>query len=130
MSDEFKMENVQAETGEVSQEESMADVKFLKKGDIVTGKIVKVEADQVIVDVGYKYDGVIPARELSNVSVDNPAESLQEGQEVELKVVTIDDDKEKLVLSKRAVDSEKAWDKLLAADMEKDDPRSESGRSR
>jgi len=117
MSDEFKMENVQAETGEVSQEESMADVKFLKKGDIVTGKIVKVEADQVIVDVGYKYDGVIPARELSNVSVDNPAESLQEGQEVELKVVTIDDNKEKLVLSKRAVDSEKAWEKL-AADME------------
>lgn len=102
---------------EVSQEESMANVVILKKGDIVKGKVIKVDADQAIVDVGYKYDGVIPVRELSSLQLDNASEGVEVGQEVELKVLTIDDNKEKLVLSKRAIDSEKAWEKL-AGDME------------
>lgn len=102
---------------EVSQEESMANVVVLKKGDIVKGKVIKVDSDQAFVDVGYKYDGVIPVRELSSLQLDNATEGVEVGQEVELKVLTIDDNKEKLVLSKRAIDNEKAWDKL-AADME------------
>ncbi len=102
---------------EASQEESMANVVVLKKGDIVKGKVIKVDSDQAIVDVGYKYDGVIPVRELSSLQLENAAEGVEVGQEVELKVLTIDDNKEKLVLSKRAIDNERAWDKL-AADME------------
>ncbi|MBP1155241.1 MULTISPECIES: 30S ribosomal protein S1 [unclassified Paenibacillus] len=102
---------------EVSQEESMANVVIVKKGDIVKGKVIKVDADQAFVDVGYKYDGVIPVRELSSLQLDNAGEGIEVGQEVELKVLTIDDNKEKLVLSKRAIDSEKAWEKL-ASDME------------
>ncbi|MDQ1909439.1 30S ribosomal protein S1 [Paenibacillus sp. GD4] len=115
MSEENK--NVQTAEAEMSQEESMANVNILKKGDIVTGKVIKVDADQAYVDVNYKYDGVVPVRELSNVSIDNAAESVEVGQEVQLKVLQIDDRNEKLVLSKRAIDSEKSWDKL-AADME------------
>ncbi|WP_245375269.1 30S ribosomal protein S1 [Paenibacillus eucommiae] len=92
----------------------MSNVAKLKKGDSVKGKIVKVDEDQVFVDIGYKYDGVIPVRELSSVQLDNAAQAVEVGQEVELKVVTIDDGKEKLVLSKRIVDSEKAWDSLQA----------------
>lgn len=111
MSEETKVEQ------EVTQEESMAGVVILKKGDIVKGKVIKVDADQAIVDVGYKYDGVVPVRELSSIQLDSATESVEVGQEVELKVLTIDDNKEKLVLSKRAIDNEKAWDKL-AADME------------
>ncbi|MBP1988912.1 small subunit ribosomal protein S1 [Paenibacillus eucommiae] len=102
---------------EVSQseaEQAMSNVAKLKKGDSVKGKIVKVDEDQVFVDIGYKYDGVIPVRELSSVQLDNAAQAVEVGQEVELKVVTIDDGKEKLVLSKRIVDSEKAWDSLQA----------------
>ncbi|TVY11592.1 30S ribosomal protein S1 [Paenibacillus cremeus] len=110
-------EEVKVEQAEVTQEESMANVTFLKKGDIVKGKVIKVDSDQAIVDVGYKYDGVIPLRELSSVQIEDAAEGIGAGQEVELKVLTIDDHKEKLVLSKRAIDSEKAWDKLNA-DME------------
>lgn len=102
---------------EESQEESMANVTILKKGDIVTGKVIKVDADQAIVDVGYKYDGVVPLRELSSVQLDDATQSVEAGQDIELKVITIDDNKEKLVLSKRAVEGEKAWDKL-SADME------------
>ncbi|MCP6134391.1 S1 RNA-binding domain-containing protein, partial [Klebsiella pneumoniae] len=76
----------------------MANVVVLKKGDIVKGKVIKVDSDQAIVDVGYKYDGVIPVRELSSLQLENAAEGVEVGQEVELKVLTIDDNKEKLVL--------------------------------
>lgn len=76
------------------------------------GTIVKLEDNQAYVSIGYKYDGVIPVRELSSVHLDNASEAVQVGQEVECKVVSIDDEKERLVLSKRAIDSENAWDEL------------------
>ncbi|KZE77214.1 30S ribosomal protein S1 [Paenibacillus elgii] len=116
MSEETKFDQ-EVQSAEVSQEESMANVTIIKKGDIVTGKVIKVDADQAVVDVGYKYDGIVSVRELSSVQLDNAEEIVQVGQEIELKVLTIDDNKEKLVLSKRAIDSEKSWEKL-AADME------------
>lgn len=113
MSEEMKSQEAQAaqDAGQEAQE-AMSQVATLKKGDIVRGKIVKVEQDQAFVDIGYKYDGIIPVRELSSVQVDTADKAVEVGQEVEAKVVTIDDNKEKLVLSKRAVDSEKAWEVL------------------
>ena len=120
MSEEIKVqesETSQAEiAGNVENEENlenasqqMDSVVTLKKGDVVKGKIVKIEDNQAIVDIGYKYDGVIPLRELSAVNLESPEQAVQVGQEVELKVIRLDDDKEKLILSKRAADSEKAW---------------------
>ncbi|MEW9699014.1 30S ribosomal protein S1 [Paenibacillus sp. SI8] len=93
-------------------EQALNNVAVLKKGATVKGKIVKVDADQAFVDIGYKYDGVIPVRELSSVALEDAGQAVQIGQEVELKVVTINDAKETLVLSKRVVDSEKAWETL------------------
>lgn len=90
----------------------LLNVAVIKKGSTVKGKIVKVDADQAFVDIGYKYDGIIPIRELSSVTLENAADVVAIGQEVELKVVTIDDEKEKLILSKRVVDSENAWQDL------------------
>lgn len=115
MSDEVKVEDQTQEVQEtqetaVSQaeaEHALNNVAVLKKGATVKGKIVKVDADQAFVDIGYKYDGVIPVRELS---ID--AEATLLGQEVELKVVSINDAKETLVLSKRVVDNSKVWESL------------------
>lgn len=101
------------EAVEASQEE-MEQIVSLKKGDTVKGTIVKIEDNQAYVSIGYKYDGVIPIRELSSVHLDSVADAIQVGQEVETKVVSIDDEKERLVLSKRAIDSENAWDELQA----------------
>jgi small subunit ribosomal protein S1 len=121
MSDEVKVqenEEQQAAAQAASDEDAkqaMANVSALKKGDIVRGKIIKVDADQAFVDVGYKYDGVIPIRELSSLSLENAAQAVEVGQEVELRVVSNNDAKEQLILSKRAVDSEKAWDRLHKA---------------
>ncbi|HZG85222.1 30S ribosomal protein S1 [Paenibacillus sp.] len=90
----------------------MAEVSTVKKGDIVKGTIVKVEDNQAYVDIGYKYDGVITAREFSSVPLDNISDVAQLGQEVTCKVISINDAKETLTLSKRQVEGEKAWDKM------------------
>lgn len=98
----------------LASQEEMEQIVSLKKGDTVKGTIVKIEDNQAYVSIGYKYDGVIPIRELSSVHLDSIADAVQVGQEVETKVVSIDDEKERLVLSKRAIDSENAWDELQA----------------
>lgn len=107
MSEEIKVQ----ETAEAAGQD-LSSVVAYKKGDVVKGKIVKIEDNQAIVDIGYKYDGVIPIRELSNVNLNNAAEAVEVGQELELKVLSLDDERERLVLSKRAVDSEQSWAEL------------------
>lgn len=105
-------ENNNQETTEVTNQEALDQFVSLNKGDTVTGTIVKIEDNQAYVSIGYKYDGIIPIRELSSLQVDNASAAVEVGQEVECKVVSIDDEKEKLVLSKRAIDSENAWEVL------------------
>lgn len=90
----------------------MAEVAPLKRGDVVKGRVTKVEDNQALVDVGYKFDGVIPISELSSLHVDQVTDVLQEGQEVEVKVLRVNDEEDKLILSKRAVDAERAWAEL------------------
>lgn len=105
------------EAQEVAENISQADLDqgvILKKGDSVRGKIVKIEDDKAYVDVGYKYDGIIPLRELSALSVENAADVVSIGQEVECKVSNINDAKETMTLSKRAIDSVNAWEQLKA----------------
>lgn len=118
MSEETKTQEVEV-VGAAAQEEAapaetinLDQLVTLKKGDTVKGSIVKIEDNQVFVSLGYKYDGIIPLRELSALQLENAADAVQIGQEVELRVVSIDDEKERLVLSKRQVDGEKAWDVL------------------
>jgi len=100
--------------GDASDEaqNAMDQVAVIRRGDTVKGRVVKIEDNQVYVDIGYKYDGIIPLRELSALIPENAADVVQVGQEVECRVTNIDDSKEILLLSKRAVDSVKAWDRL------------------
>ncbi|MGG4219815.1 30S ribosomal protein S1 [Paenibacillus jamilae] len=107
MSEEIKNQ----EAAEAANQDELDQIVSLKKGDTVKGTIVKLEDNQAVVSIGYKYDGVIPIRELSS-GLDNAEEAVQVGQEVEARIISIDDGKEKLVLSKRAIDSENAWEKL------------------
>ncbi|URJ44963.1 30S ribosomal protein S1 [Paenibacillus polymyxa] len=107
MSEEIKNQ----EAAEAANQDELDQIVSLKKGDTVKGTIVKLEDNQAVVSIGYKYDGVIPIRELSS-GLDNADEAVQVGQEVEARIISIDDGKEKLVLSKRAIDSENAWEKL------------------
>ncbi|GFR36869.1 30S ribosomal protein S1 [Insulibacter thermoxylanivorax] len=125
MSNEIKDQIMQQQVEEV-QEQPAADVQqevdqaqldpgiTVKTGDIVEGKVVKIEDTQVFVDIGYKYDGIIPIRELSALHIDNAADAVELEQTVQVKVISINDDKEQMILSKRAVDSERAWEDLQA----------------
>lgn len=104
--------NEQEPAAEINQDEIMNDVQAIKSGDLVKGKVVKIEDNQVLVDIGYKYDGVIPIRELSALHLEKASDGVQLEEEIECKVLKVNDDKEQLLLSKRAVDSEMAWEKL------------------
>ncbi|GIM48213.1 30S ribosomal protein S1 [Collibacillus ludicampi] len=90
----------------------ITDVLTLRKGDVVKGRVTKVEDGQAIVNVGYKFDGVIPIGELSPLRIEHVSDVLAEGDEVEVKVLRINDEEGKLILSKKAVDAEKAWERL------------------
>lgn len=90
--------------------EEVMDSKELQVGDVVTGTVTKVEEKQVLVNVGYKTDGVIPISELANVHIEKASDVVELDQTLELKVIKLEEDD--LVLSKRAVDAEKAWVEL------------------
>lgn len=79
-------------------------------GSIVKGNVVKIEDKQILVDFGYKSDGVVPISELSTLHIEHPKDVVAEGEEITLKITKLDDDD--IVLSKRAVDADKAWEEL------------------
>lgn len=66
-------------------------IKYFNDGDIVEGTIVKVDRDEVLLDIGYKTEGVIPARELSIKHDVDPNEVVSVGDEVEALVLTKED---------------------------------------
>lgn len=96
----------------VKEMKDMTEVVTLQQGDTVKGTITKIEDGQAVVDLGYKYDGVIPIGELSALRVENVSDVVSVGDEVELKVLRINDDEGKIILSKKAVESTKAWETL------------------
>lgn len=79
-------------------------------GDTVTGIVVKVEDKQVLVDIGYKTEGIVPIGELSNLHIDVSGDIVSEGDQLTLMIKKVEDDE--VILSKRAVDSDKAWIEL------------------
>jgi small subunit ribosomal protein S1 len=70
-----------------------------EEGDVVTGKVVRIDKDEVLVDIGYKSEGVIPQGELSIRRSIDPAEEVQLGEEVDALVLTKEDQDGRLILS-------------------------------
>ena len=86
-----------------------ATIKYFNDGDIVEGTIVKVDRDEVLLDIGYKTEGVIPSRELSIKHDVDPGEVVEVGDEVEALVLTKEDKDGRLILSKKRAQYERAW---------------------
>ena len=78
-------------------------------GDVVEGTIVKIDKDEVLLDIGFKSEGVIPARELSIRNDVNPADIVSMGEHVEALVLQKEDKEGRLILSKKRAQYEKAW---------------------
>ncbi|HEX4472120.1 MAG TPA: S1 RNA-binding domain-containing protein, partial [Nocardioides sp.] len=96
-----------------SEEEVLAaidgTIKYFNDGDIVEGTIVKVDRDEVLLDIGYKTEGVIPSRELSIKHDVDPNEVVTVGDKVEALVLQKEDKEGRLILSKKRAQYERAW---------------------
>ncbi len=86
-----------------------------EEGDVVKGKVVRIDKDEVLVDIGYKSEGVIPASELSIRKSVDPADEVELGEEVDALVLTKEDADGRLILSKKRARFEKAWRRIEAA---------------
>jgi small subunit ribosomal protein S1 len=88
-----------------------------EEGDVVKGKVVRIDKDEVLVDIGYKAEGVIPSNELSIRKSVDPHEEVELGEEIDALVLTKEDSEGRLILSKKRARFEKAWRRIeVAAD--------------
>src|ERR1700743_1552487 len=85
------------------------------EGDVVTGHVVRIDNDEVLVDIGYKSEGVIPVGELSIRKSVDPSDEVSLGEEVDALVLTQEDPARRLILSKKRARFEKAWRRIEAA---------------
>ena len=82
------------------------------EGDLVDGTVVKLEHDEVLVDIGFKSEGVIPARELSIRKDVDPSEIVNLGDHIEALVLQKEDKDGRLILSKKRAEYERAWNQV------------------
>ncbi|MFN2588839.1 MAG: 30S ribosomal protein S1 [Actinomycetota bacterium] len=106
---------VENDVGE-SFEELMAaieeTIKPFDEGDLVSGTVVKIDKDEVLLDIGYKSEGVIPSRELSIRNDVDPSEVVSAGDQIEALVLQKEDKEGRLILSKKRAQYERAWGKI------------------
>ena len=92
-----------------------ATISEFSEGDVVTGKVVRIDKDEVLIDIGYKSEGVIPVAELSIRRSVDPSDEVELGEEVDALVMTKEDADGRLILSKKRARFEKAWKRIEAA---------------
>ena len=89
-----------------------ASLRDFKEGDILEGTVVKIDRDEVLLDIGYKSEGVIPTKELSIRHDVDPGQVVKVGDEVEALVLQKEDKEGRLILSKKRAQYERAWGKI------------------
>ncbi len=92
-----------------------ATMQPFEEGEVVTGRVVRIDKDEVLVDIGYKSEGVIPSGELSIRKSVDPREEVELGEEVDAIVLTKEDQDGRLIMSKKRARFEKAWRRIEAA---------------
>ena len=83
-------------------------------GCLISGTVVKIDSDEVLLDIGYKSEGVIPTKELSIRNDVDPHEVVSIGEQVEALVLTKEDKDGRLILSKKRAQYERAWGTIEA----------------
>jgi small subunit ribosomal protein S1 len=92
-----------------------ATLRPIEEGEVVTGNVVRIDQDEVLVDIGYKSEGVIPAGELSIRRAVDPHDEVDLGEEVDAIVLTKEDQDGRLIMSKKRARFEKAWRRIETA---------------
>jgi len=106
MRDFFREEN-----GEVIPIDDSVLIDF-KDGDIVEGDVVRIDKEEVLVDIGYKSEGLIPSNELSIRKGADPHDIVELGQHIEALVLQKEDQDGRLILSAKRAAFEKAWNRV------------------
>ena len=99
-------------TPEELREAIEASLRDFKEGDILEGTVVKIDRDEVLLDIGYKSEGVIPTKELSIRHDVDPSQVVKVGDEVEALVLQKEDKEGRLILSKKRAQYERAWGRI------------------
>jgi small subunit ribosomal protein S1 len=89
-----------------------ASFRDFKDGDIVDGEVVKIDRDEVLLDIGYKSEGVIPSKELSIRHDVDPNQVVKVGDRIEALVLQKEDKEGRLILSKKRAQYERAWGRI------------------
>ena len=84
-------------------------IKNFNDGDLVSGIVVQIDREEVLLDIGYKTEGVIPSRELSIRHDIDPSELVKVGDRIEALVMQKEDKEGRLILSKKRAQYERAW---------------------
>ena len=87
-------------------------IKYFNDGDIVEGTVVKIDHDEVLLDIGYKTEGVILSRELSIKHDVDPDDVVAVGDQIEALVLQKEDKDGRLLLSKKRAQYERAWGQI------------------
>lgn len=107
-------EPVEAEVSAEQVMEKYSEMPTPVPNQIVSGKIVQIGTDEVLVDIGYKSEGRIPLNELGLKSGQQPSDIFSVGQEIDVWVLKVDDAEGNIVLSKRRADTQNTWEELEA----------------
>lgn len=102
---------IQNEDGELIPNYDLTLISF-REGDILKGKVVKIDKDEVLIDIGYKSEGVIPLNELSVRNNVRPEDVVEVGQIIEIMVLQKEDQDGRLLLSKKRAEIERSFDKI------------------
>lgn len=104
---------------ELTMEEAMeaidSSMKNIRVGDVVKGKVISILEKEVLVNIGYMKDGVIPLSELSFEEEVDPSTIVKEEEEIYVYIVKRDDGEGNVLLSKKRADEVKLWDALYEA---------------
>ncbi|CAN5714066.1 hypothetical protein BH24ACT22_BH24ACT22_10870 [soil metagenome] len=106
MKDFFREEN-----GEVVPIDEGVLIDF-KDGDIVEGEVVRIDKEEVLVDIGYKSEGLVPTNELSIRKGADPNDLVELGQQIEALVLQKEDADGRLILSAKRAAFERAWNRI------------------
>src|SRR5439155_6799445 len=87
-------------------------IKEFDDGDVVTGHVLRIDKDEILVDIGYKSEGVIPLKELSIRHDTDPNEEVTVGEEIDALVLQKEDKDGRLILSKKRAQYEKSWGRV------------------
>jgi small subunit ribosomal protein S1 len=99
-------------TPEELKEAIEASLKLFNEGDILEGTVVRIDRDEVLLDIGYKSEGVIPTKELSIRHDVDPSQVVKVGDQVEALVLQKEDKEGRLILSKKRAQYERAWGRI------------------